>query len=596
MRPTRALGSSLAIATALVALGVGAPSAFAEKTFTVSTTADLNTANSACTSPCSLRQAMDDANQSTETDNVVLVPSGTYALTEGELVINPRPNGTENIIGLASEASEVVITAEGKSPVLRVGTANDPTIISAIADLEITGGQTAEPVGGGGIYIYRNATVSLTDAAVVGNTSETRGGGIGTEGGLDVADSLIADNHVTGREPGQGGGIYNDSQNGAIVVANSTIAGNSAFLEGGGIYDLDEIKVLSATIAGNQAQGHGAGLAGDLVEIGNSILADNTVAKTKDNCSEVSDTHSLGGNLADDSSCTLAGTDDKPETNAGLVEAGGLPLLANNGGPTETIALQATSPAIDAADQLLCFGDDQRGVARPSGECDIGAFQLGKEPSGPPPGGSSTSTSTTPTTTTTSTPTVTPPGPTAPPPPVLAQTGNAATVSGTVLVRLAGTTTFVALSSLRQIPFGTVINATNGRVSVTTASPNGGTQTGEFFEGEFVLSQGHNGLVVATLTGGSFAGCPTARERSHLARVSASGKHVVRKLWADAHGSFSTKGSYAAGAVAGTEWLTEDLCDGTLIRVTRDKVAVTNLVNHHHLTVEVGHSYLAKAP
>jgi hypothetical protein len=184
------------------------------------------------------------------------------------------------------------------------------------------------------------------------------------------------------------------------------------------------------------------------------------------------------------------------------------------------------------------------------------------------------------------------------PPPVLAVSGNVAPVSGTVLVRLPGTTAFVALSSLRQIPFGTLINATHGRVSVTTAGPHGGTQTGEFFEGEFVLSQGPNGLVVATLSGGSFAGCPTARERAHRADASAaaSGKHVVRKLWSDAHGSFSTKGNYAAGAVAGTEWLTEDLCDGTLIRVTRDKVAVTNLVTHRHVLVKVGHSYLAKAP
>jgi hypothetical protein len=71
---------------------------------------------------------------------------------------------------------------------------------------------------------------------------------------------------------------------------------------------------------------------------------------------------------------------------------------------------------------------------------------------------------------------------------------------------------------------------------------------------------------------------------------------VVRKLWANAHGSFSTKGNYAAGAVQGTEWLTEDLCEGTLIRVTRDKVLVTNLVTHHHHEVTTGHKYLAKAP
>jgi DNA-binding beta-propeller fold protein YncE len=205
------------------------------------------------------------------------------------------------------------------------------------------------------------------------------------------------------------------------------------------------------------------------------------------------------------------------------------------------------------------------------------------------------------------------PGPTTPilepsvPAPVLAITGDVAPLSGTVLVRLPGTSTFVPLGSLRQIPFGTVIEATHGHVSVTTTEPNGTTQTGEFFEGEFILEQGRNGQVLAELTGGSFSVCPTARQRAHKASASeatleggaveaSSGKHVVRKLWANAHGSFSTKGNYAAGAVQGTEWLTEDLCEGTIIRVTRDKVAVTNLVTHRHVEVTTGHKYLAKAP
>ncbi len=185
------------------------------------------------------------------------------------------------------------------------------------------------------------------------------------------------------------------------------------------------------------------------------------------------------------------------------------------------------------------------------------------------------------------------------PPPVLTQTGNVAPVSGSVFVRLPGTNTFVPLSSLRQIPFGSVINANEGSVTVTTALPNGKTQTGEFFDGEFVLTQGKDGNVVVVLAGGSYAVCPTAGERSHVAvaRASkASGKHVVRKLWANAHGKFSTKGNYAAGAVQGTEWLTEDLCEGTLIRVIRDRVRVTNLVTGHVYEVTTGHQYLAKAP
>ena len=185
------------------------------------------------------------------------------------------------------------------------------------------------------------------------------------------------------------------------------------------------------------------------------------------------------------------------------------------------------------------------------------------------------------------------------PAPTFNRTAVGRTVSGSVLVKLPGSSTFVALTTADQIPFGTVINATHGRVRVTTAGPHGGTQTGEFFEGEFILTQGSNGLAVATLTGGNFAVCPTARERSHVARASSShtsGKHAVRKLWTDAHGSFSTKGNYAAATVRGTEWLTEDLCEGTLILVTRDRVLVTNLVSHSHVTVKAGHRYLAKAP
>ena len=186
-----------------------------------------------------------------------------------------------------------------------------------------------------------------------------------------------------------------------------------------------------------------------------------------------------------------------------------------------------------------------------------------------------------------------------PPPPKLGVTGNLSLVSGTVLVKLPGSSTFVPLTSLRQIPFGTVVDATHGSVTVTTQGPHG-LQSITYNEGEFILTQGPNGLVVATLTGGDFSVCPTARERSHVARANssrASSKHhAVRKLWSEGHGSYSTKGNYAAGAVLGTHWLTEDFCDGTLIRVVTDRVAVTNLVTHRHLTVKAGHSYFAKAP
>lgn len=186
------------------------------------------------------------------------------------------------------------------------------------------------------------------------------------------------------------------------------------------------------------------------------------------------------------------------------------------------------------------------------------------------------------------------------PTPQLGRTGNLTPVSGTVLVKLPGAKAFVLLTGVTQVPFGTIVNATHGKVTVTTMGRDGELQSMTFYAGEFELTQNRNGLVVAALYGGDFSVCPTRRERSHIAAIAsskhASGKHVVRKLWAEGHGSYSTKGNYASGAVLGTRWLTEDLCEGTLIYVSTDRVAVTNLVNHRHKTVKAGHSYLAKAP
>ena len=185
------------------------------------------------------------------------------------------------------------------------------------------------------------------------------------------------------------------------------------------------------------------------------------------------------------------------------------------------------------------------------------------------------------------------------PAPVLAVSGNLLPVSGKVCVRLPGSKVCVPLTGLRQVPFGTIIDARHGKVSLTTAAPGGGTQTITYYGGMLKIGQSKNGTVTATLVGGSFKGCPTARERSHIARESArrtSRRHTVRKLWSEGHGSYSTKGNYATGAVLGTRWLTEDRCDGTLIRVVTDKVLVRNLVTHRKHVVKAGHSYLAKAP
>jgi hypothetical protein len=184
------------------------------------------------------------------------------------------------------------------------------------------------------------------------------------------------------------------------------------------------------------------------------------------------------------------------------------------------------------------------------------------------------------------------------PPPKLGISGNLYPVSGTVRVKLPGSKKFILLSEALQVPFGTIVDAREGKVTLTTEGPHGQLQSMSFYEGEFKITQKHGGRVFATLKGGDFASCPTRRERGHIASAQAAsaGKRPVRKLWASGHGSYSTKGNYAAGAVLGTVWLTEDFCNGTYIHVATDSVEVTNLVTHRDFLVKAGHSYFAKAP
>jgi hypothetical protein len=86
-----------------------------------------------------------------------------------------------------------------------------------------------------------------------------------------------------------------------------------------------------------------------------------------------------GYNLDSDGSCGLSQPTDISNTNPLLGP------LANNGGPTPTMALPANSPAIDHGPTRAqgCPAADQRGYARPDpadgvqGQCDIGAFESG---------------------------------------------------------------------------------------------------------------------------------------------------------------------------------------------------------------------------
>ncbi len=80
---------------------------------------------------------------------------------------------------------------------------------------------------------------------------------------------------------------------------------------------------------------------------------------------------SLGYNLEDANDCGFGQAGDLTRSDPRLG------ALGDNGGPTATMALPATSPAVDAADPRCDAATDQRGITRPQGpRCDIGAYEL----------------------------------------------------------------------------------------------------------------------------------------------------------------------------------------------------------------------------
>jgi hypothetical protein len=187
--------------------------------------------------------------------------------------------------------------------------------------------------------------LTVTNSTFNGNASD----GIEAEGSLNASTSVFSGND-TGIEATGGG-----------VVSNSTIYGNgTGLLIPGG-------TVTFTTIAGNVNAGI-SGADGGTLTIGNTILSNNGVGS---NFIDMGQITSLGHNISgDDSGASgLTGPGDLNNTNPIIGP------LTDNGGPTLTCALLTGSPALGAASSTSAPPTDQRGVPRPTGGGDIGAFQ-----------------------------------------------------------------------------------------------------------------------------------------------------------------------------------------------------------------------------
>ena len=167
-------------------------------------------------------------------------------------------------------------------------------------------------------------------------------------------------------------------------------------------------------------------------------------------------------------------------------------------------------------------------------------------------------------------------------------------VAGRVLVQRPRSGRFVRLATGAEVPLKSAIDASHGRVALTSALPSGRTQTGRFGGGRFQLRQGRRGYLDLYLRGSA---CPTSRRQAHVGSTSAASAQKRRgnHLWGhDRGGRFRTHGRHSQATVRGTRWLVADRCDGTLTLVTKGSVVVRDTVRHQRLVLHAGERYLAR--
>ena len=186
--------------------------------------------------------------------------------------------------------------------------------------------------------------------------------------------------------------------------------------------------------------------------------------------------------------------------------------------------------------------------------------------------------------------------------PVLDRTVGVRPISGIVLVRRRGSRRFVRLRAGELIAVGSRLDVTHGRVlliSATARTPHHDA-SGQFSRGLFTVQQRSAATTTLDLDS-NYAAC-RAGTQARTATVHTSSPRKKRKkkntktvnqVFGNAHGGYTTRGTYSTAADQGTEWLTADRCDGTLVRVTVGVVIVHDLRHHRILKLHAGQQHLS---
>jgi len=366
---------------------LAAPASAAE--FTVTTTAD--SFDGACTpAKCSLRDAVQAANQDATKDTVVL-PAGLLRLELGGPPEDESKAGDLDvkkplvIRGAGAGATTVRASFSPGSPDRVIDSfSTELTLIG----LTVAGGQAVSNGNrdGGGIRSL-NGALELDGVVVRENTvfaeasGSAFGAGVFKDGGrLDARNSAIVANDAG--FSGSGGGL-GFSQTVSANLTNVTIAQNRARL-GGGLFSNNEVggEFAFVTVVENQATEIAGAFAADFgdLSIRSSIVAGNTGPEYP-NCEPFANLRpvSAGGNVADPS-CTFLLPTDVVTADPGLAPLGGAGIPV-----AEPLS---SSPAIDRG-LAPCPATDARSVTRPQGGgCDSGAAERPVPAPPTPPAGS----------------------------------------------------------------------------------------------------------------------------------------------------------------------------------------------------------------
>ena len=347
---------------ALLALATPAPAA----TIYVGSKADAITDDNTCT----LREAVIAADVDAAVlgcaggtgDDVIVLGAGSYALTiapsatpfdaaAGSLDV-ADPQGST--LSITSFAGHSVIDASGIAD--RAITAKSPLDLNSIT---VAGGDASgsheTPAGvGGAVASFDSAPLAIRRSLLFNNSASLAGGAVYATGPLLIDNSTLTANSVavpTGMVGG--GGAVNAG--GATTIVHATIAANTV------------------TSVDDTSKGGGLRYAG-AVSLTGSVVADNSADGGDPDCFADGGTGSSGGynvieNGGGGCGIALAGSDLQADP--------ALQPLADNGGGTATMAIDASSPANDIG-LTSCAGTDQRGAPRgvvESGACDAGAYE-----------------------------------------------------------------------------------------------------------------------------------------------------------------------------------------------------------------------------